>query len=175
LVGPGACGFSRRVWESGGESRGCEGGGEHEGEDCPLQETVQTEWPLESQLLVRRVIEIPEGATKIRIMVSVDNDIIGLFFNGIVIAENIRHGECPILDEFRFDVPQELVRPGPNLVAFHVLDRPPEIGPANESFFDTRILAELPLESQEPAPQVVEVPLVPVSNINSHLSPTTRS
>jgi hypothetical protein len=78
-------------------------------------------------------------------MVSVDNDIVGVFFNGKRIAERIEHGNCPILDEFRFDVPPELVKPGEeNLVAFHLLDRPPDPGQANESFFDARILADIP-------------------------------
>jgi hypothetical protein len=108
------------------------------GGDCPLQERVQTPWPVNSQLLVRRVVDIPAGATDIRIMVSIDNDIIGVFFNGKLIDTNIVHDQCPILDEFRFDVPQELVQAGSNLVVFHVLDR------GVESFFDTRMLAERP-------------------------------
>src|SRR5262249_38028686 len=48
------------------------------------------------------------------------------------------HDGCPVLDEFRFDVPQSLVQVGQNLVAFHVLDR------GAEAFFDTRVLAEVP-------------------------------
>ena len=90
---------------------------------CPLQETVQTDWPINSELLVRRVVEFPEGATNLRIMVSVDNDIGGVFINGAKIAANIRHEGCPIADEFRFNVPEELVRSGPNIIAFDVVDR----------------------------------------------------
>jgi hypothetical protein len=93
------------------------------GGDCPLQQTVQTHWPTDSELLVRRVVEIPDDATNVRIMVSVDNDIVGVFFNGKRISDSISRDDCPVQDEFRIDVPQALVKPGENIVAFHVQDR----------------------------------------------------
>ncbi|MES2353427.1 MAG: hypothetical protein V4568_03315 [Pseudomonadota bacterium] len=110
------------------------------GEACPLQSTVRTPWPFGSQLLVRRVVEIPEGAADVRIMVSVDNDIAGVFFNGALISGPISHDGCPIRDEFRIDVPPAYVRSGQNFVVFHIIDRTGV--DLNESFFDTRILAE---------------------------------
>lgn len=110
------------------------------GGDCPLQSSVLTEWPVESQLLVRRELNIPEGTNGARIMVSADNDIVGVFFNGALIASNIKHHGCPILDEFRINVPQTLLQAGRNVVAFHVRDR------GNESFFDARVLAEITQE-----------------------------
>src|SRR5205807_7901009 len=103
------------------------------GGECPLQSTVQTDWPINTQLLVRRNVFIPAGATNVRVMVSVDNDIVGLFFNGALITTNI-HDECPNRDDVRLDVPQELVQPGGNLVVYWLRDR------GDESFFDTRIL-----------------------------------
>jgi hypothetical protein len=48
---------------------------------CPLQPTVQTNWPVNSQLLARHEVTIPTETTNIRVMVSVDNDI-RVFFNG---------------------------------------------------------------------------------------------
>jgi hypothetical protein len=72
-------------------------------------------------------------------MVSVDNDILGVFFNGVPITDNtIVHDNCPVEDDSSLPVPQQLIKSGPNLVAFQVLDR------GGESFFDARILAELP-------------------------------
>ncbi|MDQ3565630.1 MAG: hypothetical protein M3436_16430 [Pseudomonadota bacterium] len=103
-----------------------------------MRSTVQTPWDLNSQLLVRHVVSIPAGASNVRILASFDNDLVGAFFNGIQLnTETIIHANCPIRDEFRFDVPQEFVQPGENLVVFHVLD----VG--RESFFDARILLEL--------------------------------
>ena len=134
-------------FNTGSAAFGGGGGGAIGGGDCPLRSTVKTAWTLLNQLLVRRVVSIPAGVTGVRVMVSVDNDIVGVFFNGQPIPIPgipfpVLHGECPILDEFRFDVPQSLVQPGQNLVVFHLLDRPPKVGLGNESFFDTRILAQ---------------------------------
>lgn len=135
-------GFDDSQFGSGRAAFGAGEGGDVDGRDCPLRSTVHSAWPLGSQLVVRRVVRIPAGAASVRIMLSVDNDIAGVFFNGTRVTDLVAHGECPIVDEFRLDVPQELVRAGDNLVAFHVLDRAPELGPANETFFDARILAE---------------------------------
>lgn len=89
------------------------------GEECRLQSTVETGWPVNTQLLVRRRISIPAGVENARVMVSVDNDILGVFVNGVAVADTITHDECPILDEFRIDLPSELIQLGENLVAFH--------------------------------------------------------
>ncbi len=138
---------------------------------CPLQSTVGTLWPLLSQLIVRRFISIPTGATGVRIMISVDNDIVGLFFNGVQIAGNVIHEECPVLDQFQFDVPTRLVRPGMNLIAVHVMDRGTTAGGINESFFDMRILAELPVTApEEIITQITSIvdnvlPLAPLANL----------
>jgi hypothetical protein len=118
------------------------GGGGLEDRNCPLRESVQTIWHVNSRLLARRTVSIPEGAANIRLLISFDNDLVGVFFNGVQLnSETIVHPNCPIPDEFRFDVPPWLVRPGENFVAFHVLD----VG--RESFFDARIVAELPIGS----------------------------
>lgn len=129
------------------------------------EETVQTPWPVNSELLVRRVVSIPAGTANVRIMVSVDNDILGVFFNGTKISDLVEHDGSPIRDEFRFDVPRSLVQEGENLIAFHVLDR------GEASFFDTRILAELSLAelNNAMASTVLEtqegIPEVPISDI----------
>jgi hypothetical protein len=141
------------------------------GGSCPLQVRVQTDWPVletdpnlpaeqvRSRLLVRRFIDIPAGVTDVRVMVSVDNDIIRVFFNGTPISGFVPHDFCPVEDEFRFDVPPELVQPGLNLVAFHVLDR------GVESFFDTRILA-----TQTTPPGVSQpLPLLPPLQVTHRL------
>jgi len=69
-----------------------------------VQQQVSTEWSVNSRLLIRRTVIVPAGATNVRIMLSVDNDAINVYFNGHLIASNIRHESCPIGDEFRIDV-----------------------------------------------------------------------
>jgi len=148
-------GFNDSAFSTGSAAFGGGGRGAGVG-DCPLRSTVKTAWPLETQLLVRREVFIPTGSTGVRVMVAVDNDIVGVFFSdldgvgvdGTPISGLVSHGDCPVLDEFRFDVPQELVRPGENhLIAFHVRDRGADPGGFNESFFDIKILAESSLDS----------------------------
>ena len=107
------------------------------GSDCGLKSKISTNWDINTQLLVRRKVSFPPGATNVRVMVSVDNDIVALFFNGTLIAQNIVSEGCAISDQFRINVAQELVRPHENLVVYWLRDR------GGGSFFDTRILAEL--------------------------------
>jgi hypothetical protein len=149
--------------------------------DCFLQSTVKTTWQIDSQLIVRHKISIPQGATAVRIMLSVDNDIIGVFFNGEQIAGFTSHEGCPDPDEFQVNVPQRLVKTGDdikpenNLVAVHVLDR------GVESYFDMRVLAEMPvtamvatLDRAASAAQDL-LPLVPISNIKVACGSTSSS
>jgi hypothetical protein len=98
----------------------------------------QTAWPQNTNLVVRKGITVPAGATGLRIMIGIDNDIEGVFFNGTPLTGHHGHDGCASLDHFRFDVPQALVQTGQNLVAIHVLDR------GGQTFFDTRVLAEVP-------------------------------
>jgi hypothetical protein len=129
------------------------------GGSCPLQQTDQTSWLINTQLLVRRIISIPAGATNVNIRVSVDNDIIGVFFNGTRLQGPIRHEGCPIRDQVFISVPQKLVQPGQNLVAFDVLDR------GVESFFDARILADIP-ENVATFPSPEQALFVPIRDLD---------
>jgi hypothetical protein len=125
------------------------------GGGCPLQSSVATDWPINTQLIVRQFVSIPAGAGNVHISLSVDNDVLGVFFNGIQIAGPIQHDECPGQDEFRFDVADSLVHPGDNIVAFRVLDR------GFESFFDARILVNISPD-QVLETGGVQTPIVPV-------------
>jgi len=70
-------------------------------------------------------------------MVAVDNDIIGLFFNGVLIASGVQHSDCPNLDDLQFAVPQNLIQTGQNTITYHLRDR------GFESFFDTKIVGDV--------------------------------
>ena len=164
-------GFDDTVFDTGTAAFGAGGGGAGNGIDCPLHRTSHTQWPLKTQLLVRHEVTIPTDTTNIRVMVSVDNDIRGVFFNGSSLIEHtlakrsVTHEECPVLDEFRFDVPPDLVRTGSNLLALHIVDRGPMGGAVNESFFDARVLAELSPNQLLDAVVVQQAPLVPVRDV----------
>jgi hypothetical protein len=129
----------------------------------PIQPTVATNWPIKTRLIIRRVVPIePENGRvpveNVRVLVAVNNDIINIFWNGTRIGGPIRHEGCPVQDEFRFDVPQQLLLTGENLVAFDVLDR------GTESFFDARILAEVAPDQLSDTVIVQQTPAVPVRN-----------
>lgn len=117
--------------------------------NCPLTTTAAgaadlnpTDWRVNTELLLRRSITIPRGAQHVRILITIDNDILDAFWNGQpLLTEKIRHDNCPVLDEWRIDVPQNLVdNNGSAILAIHVSDR------GNETYFDARVLAELPTE-----------------------------
>jgi hypothetical protein len=108
------------------------------GGNCPLQSTVRTMWPSNSQLLVRSVVSIPLGASNLRVVVSAHSGIVGVFFDGYPLTHSISHHDCPVEDEFRFDVAPSRVTPGEKIIAFQILDH------GDEAFFDARILADLP-------------------------------
>jgi hypothetical protein len=109
---------------------------------CAVQSTVQTKWPSQTELLVRRQITIPEGTTNVRIMVAVEDDIVEAFFNGTSIVGTRLHTGCPHQDNFLIEVPQALVQSGLNLIAAHLRNRD------GESFFDARVLGEIPADSR---------------------------
>lgn len=104
---------------------------------CPIHASDKTAWPLNTGLLVRRVLDVPAGASNLRVMVAVDNDVVDIFFNGVRISTPVSHEECPTLDNYQFAVPQSLVRVGQNVISYRLLDR------GGESFFDTRVVADV--------------------------------
>ncbi len=102
---------------------------------CALQKNDHTKWPVLTKLLLRRTLSIPANMTNLKILVSVDNDLVAAYFNGTLISGRIAHGGCPSVDNFAVDVPQSLIQQGDNVLALVVQDL------GAESFFDMRIVA----------------------------------
>jgi len=101
---------------------------------CPLESTVVTAWPVNTELVVRKAFNLPAGATNLRVMVAIDNDV-EVFLNGVNISGGlVVHEGCPILDEFQFGAPDSLLRAGDNLLAVRAVDR------GVVSFLDLRVL-----------------------------------
>ncbi len=109
---------------------------------CALQHAVGTVWQPNSRLLLRRKVKIPQGATSVRLLVAVDNDVIGVFLNGKAVPGYHYHEGCPTRDQFRFDIPSALVKPGMNLLAVQMQDR------GGESFADVSLLADFPMTAK---------------------------
>ena len=106
------------------------------GGGCPLQSTVATTWPVNTELVVRKTFDLPTGATNLAVMVSIDNDV-EVFLNGVNISGGlVAHGWCPTLDQLWFAAPDSLLRAGNNLLAVRAVDR------GDESFLDLRVLLD---------------------------------
>ncbi len=116
---------------------------------CPIQSTVSSSWPDNTQLVARKTFNLNDISQGVQVRFAVDNDLIGLYFNGQLIASNINHSDCPNLDDYLVNVPQSLLRNGNNTIAFHLHDY------GFETFFDSRIVGGLPPQpSPTPSPGV---------------------
>jgi hypothetical protein len=120
------------------------------GGGCPLQAAVKTDWPVYTEIVVRKGFDLPPGATNLRVMVAIDNDV-EVFLNGVEISGGlIQHENCPELDEFRFDAPNSALNVGTNLLSVRGRDR------GVESCLDMRVLVEVP-----PTPTPTNTPVPP--------------
>jgi hypothetical protein len=86
---------------------------------CPLK---GTEWPAETDVLVRQTISVPEGA-RVELGFAFDNDLVAVRWNGTIIHGAERHEGCAARDTLVVTVPPELIRPGKNVLAVRVRDR----------------------------------------------------
>ena len=117
-------GFERPDFDDSAFGIGAAGFGTREGY-CELNNPgdVRTEWPLETDLLVRKTLELPVGTTDVVVYVAVDNDV-QVFINGYDISDGLQtHEECPSLNSFTFAVPDSLLQVGTNLLAVRARDR----------------------------------------------------
>jgi len=138
--------FDDSAFAAGNASFGSGGG-------CPLQPTVKTYWPVNSEIVLRKNFDLPPGATNLRVMVVIDNDV-DVFLNGVDISGGlVQHENCPVADEFRFDAPDSILKAGNNLLAVRGRDR------GVESYLDLRVLVEVPEPTSTPT--VTPVPPTP--------------
>ena len=88
---------------------------------CPLQSSVHTAWPASDPgLIVRRIVNLPVGASRVRVKVTLADAGMNVFFNEIPLIGSPPHlitisapEGCPTLDTFTIAVPQALVQAGP--------------------------------------------------------------
>ncbi|PYP66103.1 MAG: hypothetical protein DMD36_17935 [Gemmatimonadetes bacterium] len=117
-------GFERPDFDDSAFAVGDAGFGSREGY-CELNNPgdVRTEWPVETDLLVRKTLELPAGTTDVVVYVTVDNDV-QVFVNGHDVSDGLQiHEGCPSLDSFSFAVPDSLLQVGTNLLAVRARDR----------------------------------------------------
>jgi hypothetical protein len=91
---------------------------------CPLDSTVKTPWPLDTDILLRKAFTLPAGGSAQEVGVAIDNDI-QVFVNGVDVSGGLRNSEnCAFRDRFVFPVPKTLlILGGNNLLAVRARDR----------------------------------------------------
>jgi hypothetical protein len=132
-------GFDDSAWAVGSAPWGAWAAGSQNA--CPLNSAIVTNWPLDTDLLVRRAVSLCAGAAGLSVAVAVDNDV-QVFWNGVdittppVTPSGAKiHDGCATRDEadFTFPVPAGLLLVGENVVALRAKDR------GLMSFFDIAI------------------------------------
>jgi hypothetical protein len=91
---------------------------------CPLDTTVETAWPLETDILLRKTFTLPANASSVSVAVAIDNDV-QVFINGVDVSGGLQENEgCAERDRFVFSVPDRLlIFGGENLLAVRGRDR----------------------------------------------------
>lgn len=103
---------------------------------CVPPTPVITTWGVNSRLLTRKRIILPNSASNVRLFFAIDNNIEKVFFNGVLVPFTYASG-CPSLDATSITIPQNLVQNGENLIAIQAYDF------GQYSFFDMRVQADL--------------------------------
>jgi uncharacterized repeat protein (TIGR01451 family) len=119
-------------------SMGEAGFGSAEG-GCPLANSndVRTVWPSDTDLLVRKTIQIPPNSRNLIIGVAIDNDV-QVFLNGVDISGGLlSHEDCAVHDSIVINVPNDSLIAGQNLLAVRAQDR------GLLSYFDLQVSLEV--------------------------------
>src|SRR5437870_12956836 len=104
-------GFERPDFDDSAFGIGDAGFGTREGY-CELNNPgdVRTEWPVETDLLVRKTFELPVGTTDVVVYVAVDHDV-QVFINGYDVSDRLQtHDECRSRNSFSIAVPDSLLQ-----------------------------------------------------------------
>jgi hypothetical protein len=114
-----AAGFEQPNFNDSNFSTGDAGFGNSSG--CGL--AVKTDWPVNTDILLRKqftLVEVPQSLT---VGVAIDNDA-QVFINGQDVSGGLRgHEGCASRDSFVFNVPVNLLKVGTNLIAVRARDR----------------------------------------------------
>ena len=91
---------------------------------CPLNATaVNTTWPANTDILLRKALTLPAGASNLKVSVAIDNDV-QVFINGTDISGGVQvHENCATQDSFVFTAPDGILNTGGNLLAVRGIDR----------------------------------------------------
>src|ERR1043166_7854722 len=136
-------GFDDSGWSVGGAAFGNASSG------CPLLPAIQTDWPPGTELLVRRVVSAPAGTANLRVVVTINNDIVEPFFNGSLIGGSLSQLGCKAPDTNGISVRHALAQAGQTLVPL------PRRNAGTNNFFDPRLTSHVPVLPLTPPPHII--------------------
>ncbi|MDQ3916730.1 MAG: SGNH/GDSL hydrolase family protein [Actinomycetota bacterium] len=84
--------------------------------------SYETEWRPDSDLLVRKTIEVSAGTGELEVSLAIDNDA-EAFWNGEALVGDASHEGCAERGSVRFSVPESIINDGNNLLAVRGIDR----------------------------------------------------
>ena len=91
------------------------------GGGCSVQGTRHTTWPTNTDILIRKTIDLPPNTTDVTITGGIDNDLF-IYWNGELLGQRFHEG-CPTPADFTVPVPQTGVVSGANVLAVRARDR----------------------------------------------------
>ena len=98
------------------------------GGGCPIQARRKTQWPTNTELVVRRWIYLTGNEGNLTIDIAIDNDI-EVYFNEVNITGGlVSHEGCADSNLLSFTIPSNLLKNGNNLLAIRARDRGVESG-----------------------------------------------
>jgi hypothetical protein len=120
--------------DSGFQTGGAAFGTTYTGSSCPTGARIRNPWPLNTDLLLRKTVDLPSGGSSLVVAVAIDNDV-RVYWNGTEITPGaaIAHEGCAVEDSFVFKIPDGLVLTGQNVLALRAADR------GSESFVDVEV------------------------------------
>ena len=114
---------------------------------CAINASVVTSWPLNTDILVRRTVNLCDEATGVSVAAIIDNDV-QVFWNGVDITGDPSprvHEGCAQDDvNFDFEVPEALLLAGDNVLAVRGADR------GIISILDLEVRGEFACNEEEP-------------------------
>lgn len=99
---------------------------------CAIQTNLQTFWPINSDIVIRKTFDVPAGVISLQIAGTVDNDV-QIYLNGNLITNWINHDGCAQPDDLSFIAPAGTYHTGTNLLTIRATDR------GDQSFLDFRV------------------------------------
>nr|WP_321498765.1 PEF-CTERM sorting domain-containing protein [uncultured Methanolobus sp.] len=120
------------------------------------EQYVKTEWPVYTDIAVRKEFYLPAGTSDMKISVAIDNDV-QVFVNGVDVSGGMKtHEGCPSWGSFVFEVDDSILQEGTNLIAIRGRDR------GTASFLDIKVTADVPNTEEIPEFPTIALPIAAI-------------